>query len=64
MACLMDTENRCRKEEGVEPIIDSLKDAQVHSLTIYGHEDLLDVDRWQVAMFVLYSLIVTFDLMV
>ncbi len=25
----MDTENRCRKEKGAKPIIDSLKEAQV-----------------------------------
>lgn len=28
-ACLMDSENRCRKEEGAAPIIGSLKEAQV-----------------------------------
>ena len=37
MASLMDTESRCRKEEGAEPIIDSLKDAQVHTAAHIHH---------------------------
>ena len=34
--CPMGTENRCQKEEEAEPIIDSLKGAQVRKvLTLY-----------------------------
>ncbi|XP_064394272.1 circadian locomoter output cycles protein kaput-like [Halichondria panicea] len=32
--CLMDTENSCRKDKGAQPIIDSLKEAQVSSALI------------------------------